>query len=254
MSPDEAGSGVVQSTSKKASHIRGRARLVTFLVLLGSTSYAASLAATVPASFVASRAGLPAQVIDVSGTLWNGQAILDGGYELTWRVLPIQSLFHFAIDADWILEGVDTELSGRASLWSNSATSSVEGRAGWGLLKMAVANLEISCDGPIAVALSRVVVSANRQGAAGSLRSGPMTCTDASARPAVLIDLPAMSGTATMDVETSSLVVSTSSAPRTPLADLKVARRVLVATLYPEGARLTKVLPTSGPIVLEYPF
>ncbi|MBC8129407.1 MAG: type II secretion system protein N [Rhizobiaceae bacterium] len=232
--------------------MQGWVRLILFLALLGSTTYAVSLAASVPASLVASQVELPEQIIDVSGTIWNGQAILRGGYELKWQVLPFWSLFHLAFDADWTLTGVDTRLNGRASLWTRSAVTSVDGRAGWGLARMAFPGTTIACDGSLALALSRVAIANDRQGAVGSLRSGPSVCTGIVTEAA--IEVPALTGTATMDAEGSRLSVAATAVPGVPLADLRIAARVLSATLHPEGSRLTGALPTSGPITVEYPF
>lgn len=198
---------------------------------------------------------LPEEVIDVSGTLWNGQAILKGGYELKWSVLPFRSLLQFLLAVDWTLEGADTSLNGRASLLPDSATlAAVEGRAGWGLVGLALPAVSLSCDASVAVSLSRVVLREDRQGAIGEMRSGPAVCVDIAKTPPEPLEIPPLTAVASM-VEDGSLVKVVSSAdPGTPLVDLAVDARVLTVTVYPEAARLTNALPTSGPITLEFQF
>lgn len=254
MYPDEQGIGDGQATLDRASHIRGWVRPILFLVLLGSTTYGVSLATSVPASLVASQIELPPQIIDVSGTIWNGQAILDGGYELKWQVLPLHSLFHLAFDADWTLSGVDTRLTGRASAWAASVTTSVDGRAGFGLVRTVVPDMTLDCDGSVTVALSRVVLGPQRQGAEGSLRSGLSTCRSAGVETGSAIEVPALAGTAGMTMDDSLLAIVASGAPENPLADIRISGRVLSATLHPAGARIVGNLPTAGPITVEYPF
>ena len=234
--------------------MKGWVRPIVFLVLLGSTTYGVSLATSVPASLVASEVELPPQIIDVSGTIWNGHAILEGGYELEWQARPLRSLMHLAFDADWTLSGIDTRLAGRASSRSDSVETSIDGRAGWGLVRMAVPGVALTCDGSLAVALSRVVLRQDRQGAEGSLRSGPSTCRAATNDARAPIEVPALAATAEMTAERSQLAVVTSAAPATPFADVTIADRVLGLTVHPAAARIVGNLPTSGPITIAYPF
>lgn len=225
------------------------------LAVLGAATYAISLAATIPARLVASRTVLPQEIIDISGTLWNGQAILKGGYELQWKVLPFRSLVQFSLAVDWTLEGSDTSLNGRASIWPDSATlAAVEGRAGWGLVGLALPAVSVSCDASAAVSLSRVVLRQDRQGAVGEMRSAPAVCLDTARTPPQPLEIPALTAVSSMSADGALVKVASSADPGTPLADLAVNARVLTVTVHPEGARLTNALPTSGPITLEFPF
>ncbi len=225
------------------------------LAVLGFATYAISLAATIPARLVASQTMLPEEFIDVSGTLWNGQAVLKGGYELKWNILPLRSLFQISLAVDWKLEGADTSLSGQASLLSDSATlAAVEGRAGWGIIGLALPDVMLSCDAAAAVSLSRVVLREDFQGAVGEMRSGPAVCVDTARTPPQSLEIPALTAVSSMGADGSLVKVVETANPATPLADLAINARVLSITVYPDAARLTNALPTSGPITLEIPF
>lgn len=225
------------------------------LLLLGAATYCITLAATLPAKLIASRAALPNEIIDVSGTVWNGQAIVKGGYEARWSVSPLQSLMHLAAMADWTFDGPDTRLRGGAALRPDTATlTSIDGRAGWGLVRLAAPGLGVVCDGELAVSLQRIVIRRDFQGAEGALRSGASTCTDTTAKPPKPVDVPPLAAIASIDGQASNIKVTTVADPETALADLSVKDRVFGITIQPAGAALTKALPTNGPIALEFPF
>lgn len=187
--------------------------------------------------------------------MWNGRAILKGGYELEWTVMPLTSLARFGLAAEWTLVGGDSRLAGRALLRPNSATlDGVEGRAGWGLARLALPGLTLECDGSAAMTLARVVLERDRQGAEGAIRTGPAVCVDAASPAPQAVEAPPLTAVATMDDAASFVSIATVADPATRLADLSVRDRVLVVTIHPAGARLVGSLPASGPITLEYPF
>ncbi len=225
------------------------------LCTLGTAAFAISLVANMPARFVAERFPTPAQIVNVYGTVWNGQVALQGDYKARWTVLPLDSLLQLAVAVDWSLAGPDTALSGRAALRNETVSlSSVEGRAGWGLVRLAAPGLSVVCDGMLAVSMSSVTLARDRQGAIGELRTGPSTCVDTAGKPSDTVDLPALTGASSVEGDAWRLRIAPAADPASLLADLTVAGRVLAITVQPEGARLMKSLPGGGPITLEFPF
>jgi len=255
MSSDTSRTGDDPSASSETPSAGRRIALILCLAVLGLAAYAASLVATFPARTAARQVELPEQIVDVSGTLWNGQAILAGGYEMQWKVAPLRSLLHLALDVEWTLRGADTSLSGQAALRPDVVTlADVEGRAGWGLVRAAAPDLTVNCDGTAEVALSRVVVSEAIQGAVGEVKSSSAVCSDSARTPPEPIAVPALTAVSSIDGEASRVLLTASDDPAAPMAEFSVANRVLTATIHPKGAELTKVLPTSGPTTLEFPF
>ena len=251
--PPEPVDGLPASDSPPGT--RNWTKSALLLAVAGIVAYIASLAASAPARLIRKHVSLPPQIVDISGTIWNGQLILQGNYEARWIFRPLRSLFGLSLAADWTLSGADTSVSGRAAIRRDLVTlADVEGRAGWGLVQIAMPDLPVACDGSVAMELSPVVISEARQGAAGTLRSGPATCLDSSTTPQQRIELPPLSAQSAMDDNGWSVNVTETAQPETSLVAVTVKDRVLAVTVRPEAAKWVKSLPTGGPITLEYPF
>ena len=110
-------------------HRKPRFRWILSAVLLASFAflvYVTTLFVTLPASALRRIAVIPAPITDLYGGLWEGRAVLDGGYSLDWD-LRGWPLFAARGVADWTLQGPDTQLTGVATFTpaSMSATDIV---------------------------------------------------------------------------------------------------------------------------------
>lgn len=203
-----------------------------------------------PATALTKFISLPPQIERLSGSLWHGLATLEAGYTLAWDV-SLGSLLLGRVTADVELSGVDTMLTGQisASPW-RVALRDVSGRAGPGLLVL-VPDLAVdACTSRIVVSVPWLALSRNAAAAEGTitLDSGICTATDGAEIP-----LPAM--LLALDTEGSDATADLTDAAAAPLARIVVAGdRRLILRLEPAGASLIPGLPTSGPLILEFPF
>jgi hypothetical protein len=69
--------------------------------VLGLAAYVVALIVGLPARFVTDWGPR----WQTTGTVWNGEAVFDGAYRLTWRWAPLRSLATFAFAADVRMSG-----------------------------------------------------------------------------------------------------------------------------------------------------
>ena len=120
-------------------HRKSRFRWIVSAVLLASFAflvYVTTLIVTLPASALRRIAVIPAPITDLYGGLWEGRAVLDGGYSLDWD-LRGWPLFAARGVADWTLQGPDTQLTGVATFTPSSMSATdIVGRIGPGLVDL----------------------------------------------------------------------------------------------------------------------
>lgn len=210
------------------------------------------LAVTMPASVLATLVTLPPQVETLSGSAWRGRAALSGGHILDWRV-SFRELWLGRLVADTSLDGPDTQLAGLLGLspWQIYARDWT-GRAGPALLALEPSLLVTSCTSRAVVAVERLALGRYSAVARGNVGITEGICTDRSGRehavPALLLQL-------STEGRDAQAVLARDDSAATPLARLGVTgdRRLLVR-VEPDGAALVPGLPSSAPIILEYPF
>jgi hypothetical protein len=208
-----------------------------------------ALAATMPASALRRIIDLPPQITDLRGTVWQGSATLTDGYALHWDS-HFSALILARISADVTLTGADTQLTGTVSIspWT-TALRDLTGRAGPGLLALAPRVPVESCTSRAIVDVSLASFGRGRAAAEGQIELEAGACTDFAgnpiAVPALTIALHGAGNDAVADLTDT----------QTPLAQVTVAGdRRLIIRVEPAGAALIPGLPSSGPIMLEYPF
>lgn len=142
-------------------------------LLIGLAGYLIALLIALPARFV----------IDwgprwkLAGTLWNGEAVFDDAYRLTWRWAPLRSLAAFAFAADVRLDGAGTDIAGSViSAGSRLRFDGLSGRADGALLAGLVPGLPFSCDVALEVTLPRLILDRARSSAVGEVRFGSGSC------------------------------------------------------------------------------
>lgn len=210
---------------------------------IGVAAYALSLLATIPAQIAVP---LP----DASGTIWHGNAPLDGGNRVEWRWAPLRSLFRFGFAADFTVEGPETALAGRALLRPGHVLlDSVSGTAD-GALLTTIAHPSFSCTVRMQVDLKQVSIGGGSQSAEGRVQGDPGVCQAYGGTPPVAI--PAL----TFDLRPTPGLTVINLAPtghaRTPfivggLSDKGILQIIVTA----EGAAALPFASTPGGMKLE---
>ena len=208
-----------------------------------------SLAVTMPASALRRFVTLPPQVADLQGTLLHGTARLQDGYVLRWDGL-FTGLILARLSADVTLTGADTQINGTVliSPWTVTVRD-ITGRAGPGLLTLAPGLPIEGCTSRAIVDVTSASFGKAAASAEGQIDIVAGDCTDLAGTviplPDMVLTLHSQGADAVADLSTE----------QTPLAQLIVAgdRRLLIR-VEPAGAALIPGMPTSGPLILEYPF
>lgn len=202
-----------------------------------------------PAAALHRVAVVPPQITDLYGGLWKGRATLLGGYSLDWQVRG-RSLFLARGVADWTLQGPDTQLTGVTTMtpWSLSATDIV-GRAGPGLLGLLPEVVLKNCTSRAVVDVQRLFWKQGSTAAAGIVSVDAGNCEDLLGR---VTTVPPM----TLDLTTQGDDARGVLRDRdSRLAEFTVTGdRRLIARIEPEGSVLVPGMPTSGPMIIEFPF
>lgn len=208
-----------------------------------------ALLVTLPATVVTEFVTLPPQVTGVYGSLWRGRAQLLGGNTLEWTTDP-KGLIFLRVQMVVTLQGPDTQLTGNASLtpWEISVQD-LSGRAGSGLLHL-VPDIPVdSCSARAVVDIRSLIMTRDTASADGRVSIEAGICIDAFDRrhtvPQMDLDL--------LTQDRDAVAILTDGGGQ--LARFTIAgNRRFILRIEAEGAKLIKGLPTSGPIILEYPF
>lgn len=221
------------------------ARRIGPWLAIGIAAYVVTLIVTLPARFLVS--GDPHWA--VAGTLWNGEAVVDGAYRLQWRWAPWRSLASLAFAADVRMTGNNTDLAGAATLSPN--TTLLEGFSGTGdggLLAAFGPTLPFACDATLRIDLKRLKIAGSRSEASGEIASEAGACTAiAGGRPNTL---PALVTRLQPRADGTTSIVTTPAGQRVPLFEGAIAAGRL--HLAPTRAG-TNTLPFVQGLVIEEP-
>lgn len=141
---------------------------------IGIAAYLVTLIVTFPARFVLS--GDPRWA--VAGTIWNGQAVVDGAYRVPWRWAPWRSLASLAFAADVRMTGGGTDIAGSAAV--SPGGTLLEGLAGsgdGGLIAAFAPNLPFTCAAALQINLRRLRIAGTHSEAMGEIGSEAGSCT-----------------------------------------------------------------------------
>ena len=161
MSRQAPASGAAATARASASW---RARLRLFGAILGLSCFTAlvlavALVVFAPVSVIARAVTIPSQIEGLYGSIWQGRAVLAGGYDLTWSTRS-GALWGGRLEAPATLAGADTQLTGTLSVgWGGVEVTGLTGRAGPGLLALADGFPEMVCTSRAVVDVDRVSVS-----------------------------------------------------------------------------------------------
>jgi hypothetical protein len=185
---------------------------------IGLAAYLVTLVITLPARFLLS--GDPRWA--VAGTIWNGEAVVDGAVRVQWRWAPWRSLASLAFATDVRMTGAGTDLAGSATIGLNSTLlEGFSGAGDGGLLSAFGPPLPFACDAALNITLNRLRSAGTRSEALGEIGSAPGTCTPLTGGqpnpvPALVTRLqPQSDGT--------TRIVTTRSGQRVPLFEGRIA-------------------------------
>lgn len=141
---------------------------------IGLAAYLVTLIVTFPARFVLS--GNPRWA--VAGTVWTGEAVVDGAYRVQWRWAPWRSLASLAFAADVRMTGSGTDLAGSAIVGpSSTLLEGFSGTGDGGLLSAFGPALPFACETTLRINLKRLKIAGLRSEAIGEIGSEAGACT-----------------------------------------------------------------------------
>jgi hypothetical protein len=152
--------------------------------VLGLAAYVVALIVGLPARFVTDWGPR----WQTTGTVWNGEAVFDGAYRLTWRWAPLRSLATFAFAADVRMSGAGTDIAGSViSSGRRLRFDGLAGRSDGALLATLDPSLPFRCEVALEIDVPRLIIDGARSSAVGEVRSGAGNCTAAGAAASTLM-------------------------------------------------------------------
>lgn len=190
----------------------------------------------------------------LSGTVWQGRMLIDGGHEVTWSLRSAQSLWAFGLAADWRVAGPGTDLGGNVVLRRDGIDlGPLSGVASWPLVAAAMPGLPISCTGQARLATVEVRVDGAVRSGSGTVTTPAGECsrTDAGSE---LVPTPALHAQIGAQEDTLEVLITPQDGPRVALvtARLTAANRVVV-TIHRAGAELVPGMPSTQDSELDLP-
>ncbi|QJU56360.1 hypothetical protein HL653_07615 [Sphingomonas sp. AP4-R1] len=173
LAAETATAGGDPAASQRAP-VAGAIRRAWPWLAIGLAAYLVALIVTVPARFILS--GDPRWA--VAGTLWNGEAVVDGAYRLEWHWAPWRSLASLAFAADVRMTGAGTDLAGAATVSpGGTLLEGFAGSGGGGLLSAFGPRLPFACDAALTITLRQLRIAGTRSEATGEIASDAGSCT-----------------------------------------------------------------------------
>lgn len=219
-----------------------RTRRVLLFALLGLVTYLLALFATAPARLIA---GEGPGVQAVSGTVWAGEAALQGGHSASWTWSPLASLWKLGFAANVRVEGPDTGVTAEALIRPGSrALTEVRGAADGSLINALFPRFPVQCDFTMRIALDRLATGGQQPGAEGTVRTTGGTCAPPGAAPGFGRPLPPLVATSAINASGSTGWLAPQGERGRRLATWSATpTSALAVRLTPEGAAL---LPGGG--------
>ncbi len=141
--------------------------LPTILAVVAAISYLVGLIAMLPASvFVEEN-----ERLQVGGTIWSGESVLDGAIRVEWSFSPLTTLAQFAWSADWHITGAANDLTGRVTQAGEQLQlANISGQTDGVLIDTMFPNLPLSCDFTADLAVESLFLGGEGQKGVGNLR------------------------------------------------------------------------------------
>ncbi|MGB3753225.1 MAG: hypothetical protein WA954_04920 [Parerythrobacter sp.] len=132
--------------------------------------------------------------LQVGGTIWSGESVLDGAIRVEWSFSPLTTLAQFAWSADWHITGAANDLTGRVTQAGEQLQlANISGQTDGVLIDTMFPNLPLSCDFTADLAVESLFLGGEGQKGVGNLRTGPVSCA-AKGLAALPVELPALEG------------------------------------------------------------
>lgn len=215
-------------------------RRVRLFALLGLGAYALALIATLPAELLMKDAEEDALVGTVTGTVWSGEASMNGGHGLKWAWSPFASLRSFSFSIDFQMSGPDTDLRGQARWRPNSfELRNVGGRSTGALISAIFPQLPLTCDFPMQVDVGKVILGEGNAAVEGEIRSDRGLC----------VNRGGIAGTSTMPplLAQSASTVAGSTGSISVVGNVR--ERIASIKITPNGELSLKVLPRGAALL-----
>lgn len=211
-----------------------------------------------PVRFAAHQAGFPEDgpiaASRLSGTVWQGRMVVDGGHGVTWNTRVAASLAAWAWVADWRLTGPGTELSGGVVLRrAGGSVGPVSGVASWPVVAALMPDLPITCDGQATFVAVAVTVDGALRTGSGSVAVPAATCARSDGQGGA-VPVPALRSDVHTLPDSVQAVVTAQEGTGVQLvtARLTAADR-LVLTIHKAGAELVPGMPATADSELDLP-
>ena len=164
---------------------------MTIIGACGVIAYLLALVAFLPARVAFD----PGPRWTLSGTVWNGEALLAGTQRLEWQWSPLGSLTGGAFAANWRLTSAGGPISPAMPRYGGSRVllEDVSGEINAGLLTALDPTLPFECAATMQVRIDRLAVGGDAQSGSGRLRSEGGQCTSKAIGIATFV-LPTLTG------------------------------------------------------------
>ena len=216
------------------------------LVGIGALAYLVALVAGWPARFAIDASARWA----VAGTIWNGEAVLDGAYRLEWRWAPWRSLAALAYAADVRLSGSGVDIAGAATRVSGGYLfEGLSGRGDGALLAALAPTLPFTCETTLQIDLPRLRLAGARSMAVGEVRADGGSCAAKGAADGTPLP-PLIASAARLPGDATAITVSPVGQGRRHLIDAAIANGRLAVTPTRDGIAL---LPLLGTVRIDTP-
>lgn len=209
------------------------------ILAVGVIFYLIALIASWPARF-ALNAG---PRFAVAGTVWNGEAVLDGAYRIEWRWAPWRSLASFAYAADVRLTGNGTDIAGSATRSGDGYLfEGLSGRGDGALLATLMPSIPFTCDTTLQVDLPKLRMSGANAAAVGEVRADGGSCSRKGS--ADNVPLPPLMLTAARGPTGTTIIVAPVGQGRRHMIEGGIGKGRLMLTPTHDGITLLPLLAT----------
>lgn len=186
----------------------------------------------------------------MAGTLWSGEAVLDGAYRLSWRWAPLRSLAALAFAADVRLDGSGTDIAGSVMARGRRLRfDGLSGRSDGALLAALDPALAFRCEVGLEIDLPRLIIDGPYSSAAGEVRAGSGRCAAPGAATSALVP-PLVAAIRTGPDDMTFGQLAPVGQGRLHLAEGSIADGRLTVSLTPAGRA---ALPFMGDFRIDQP-
>ena len=190
----------------------------------------------------------------LSGTIWQGRMLVDGGHEATWTLRAADSLWALGLAADWRVAGPGTDLAGSVVLRRDGIDlGPLSGVAAWPLVAAAMPGLPISCTGQARFAAVNLQVDKDLRLGSGTVTTDAGDCTRRDGA-SDLVPTPALHAQISTLDGAIEVLITPQDGPRVALVTARLtAEDRVVVTIHSAGAELVPGMPSTQDSELDLP-